>query len=469
MIVRFADYGFPRAHAAAYGVLAFQTAWLKAHYPVPFMASMLASVTGNQRKTAEYVDECRRMGIGVLPPDVNESGVTFTPVEGAVRFGLAAVKNVGTQAIEALQKERDSAPFDSLLDLCRRVDLRVVNKRVLESLIQAGACDSLPGHRAQQLGALEETVEAALKWRKEREELQIELFGFDEVQNWDVELPDVRAYTTGEQLELERELLGLYLSGHPLDAVDEQLEPLGLDRLVDLSEADDGGPAIVAVRLVSLKPFTNKKGNAMGFLELEDRILRVEAVVFPAVWKRCSDKLEKGGLAIVQATVQQQEDEFKLIVEDVVPLGRLDSDLGEQVRRLRRQAQARAARGSSPPTTSSPRSGSGQSPRTTATRPSTSSGRTVSPAAQSEQQRPTTVDRKPQRVYIKIAALHEQSTILEQLKQLLAEHPGVLDTVLFYEREQRSIALSDSYRVKPSPQLFNAIEKLFGQGAIVVR
>src|SRR5690606_15875707 len=184
MIVRFADYGFPRAHAAAYGVLAFQTAYLKAHYPIPFMASMLASVTGNQRKTAEYADECRRMGIEVLPPDVNESQSSFTPAEQAIRFGLASIKNVGTQAIESLLKERSGRPYDSLLDLCKRVDLRVVNKRVLESLIQAGAFDSLPGHRAQLLGALEETVEAALKWRKQREELQIEMFGFEELQNW---------------------------------------------------------------------------------------------------------------------------------------------------------------------------------------------------------------------------------------------------------------------------------------------
>src|SRR5690606_29331468 len=157
-----------------------------------------ASVTGNQRKTAEYVDECRRMGIAVLPPDVNESGVSFTPVEGAVRFGLAAVKNVGGQAIEALKAAREERRFDSLLDLCRRVDLRVVNKRVLESLLQAGACDSLQGHRAQLLAVLDETVDAALKWRKEREELQIELFGFEEVQNWDVDLPDIMPFTQGQ-------------------------------------------------------------------------------------------------------------------------------------------------------------------------------------------------------------------------------------------------------------------------------
>lgn len=489
MIVRFADYGFPRAHAAAYGVLAFQTAWLKATYPVPFMASMLASVMGNQRKTAEYVDECRRMGIAVLPPDVNESGVTFTPIEGAVRFGLAAIKNVGTQAIEALRKERAVRPFDSLLDLCQRVDLRVVNKRVLESLIQAGACDTLPGHRAQQLGALEETVETATKWRKEREELQIELFGFDEVQNWDVELPDVRPYTTGEQLELERELLGMYLSGHPLDAAQELLEPLELDQLVELSEAEDGSAAIVGVRIVSLKPFTNKKGNQMGFLELEDRIMRVEAVVFPAVWKRCSELIENGGLAVIQATVQQQDDEYKLLVEDVVPLGRADMDLAQQVRRLQSQARARAARaagrqagqgGAAQQAGGSGRAGAAQGsavqqasasqagekrPVGEGTRPSARAAAPAEPA----QQRSAPAERRRQRVYIKIATANEQSAVLEQLKELLAAHVGQLDTVLFYEREQKSRALSDSYRVKPSPQLFAAIEQLLGQGTVVVR
>ncbi|WP_028611894.1 DNA polymerase III subunit alpha [Paenibacillus harenae] len=449
MIVRFADYGFPRAHAAAYGVLAFQTAWLKAHYPVPFMASMLASVTGNQRKTAEYVDECRRMGIEVLPPDVNESGVSFTPAGGAARFGLAAIKNVGTQAIEAIKAVRVEKPYESLLDLCQRVDLRIVNKRVLESLIQAGACDSLPGHRAQLLAALEETVEAALKWRKEREELQIEMFGFDEVQNWDVELPDIRPYTTSQKLDFERELLGLYLSGHPLDDAEEQLAGLGLDRLVELGDAKDGTAAVVGVMVVSLKPFTNKKGLAMGFLELEDRIMRVEAVVFPSVWKRVGAKLEKGGLAIVQATVQQQDDDFKLLVEDVVPLEGAAVYLADQVRRLQKQAQARAARSAA---------GGATAPRTPP-----QSQPVPQPRAQAMQ------ERKPQRVYIKIAAENEQPAVLENLKTLLASHSGPLPTVLFYERGQKSIALSDSYRVKPSPQLIESIGKILGEGMIVVK
>ncbi|MGO4539835.1 DNA polymerase III subunit alpha [Paenibacillus sp. 2TAB19] len=479
MIVRFADYGFPRAHAAAYGVLAFQTAWLKAHYPVPFMASMLASVTGNQWKTAEYVDECRRMGIEVLPPDVNESGVSFTPALQSVRFGLASIKNVGTQAIEALSKVREERPFDSLLDLCRRVDLRVVNKRVLESLIQSGACDSLPGHRSQQLSALEETVEAAQKWRKEREELQIDMFsfGFDEVQNWDVEMPDVPPYTTSQQLDLERDLLGLYLSGHPLDAMDSQLEPLGLERLVDLSEAKDGAAAIISAMIVSLKPFTNKKGNAMGFLEVEDRIMRVEAVVFPAVWKRCESKLEKGGLVIMQATVQQQDDDFKLIVEDVVPLGRPELNLAYEVRKLQGQAARRAARpyGTAQTTT---RSSAAPSVNNNATNENTAQG----PAVEQHKAQPAGTaavsasipvkpaqERKKQRVYIKVTEANDQTGTLDKLKAVLTAHHGTLDTVLFYERDQKSRALSEAYSVKPSPKLFSEIEALLGEGAIVVR
>ncbi|WP_274652252.1 DNA polymerase III subunit alpha [Paenibacillus humicola] len=512
MIVRFADYGFPRAHAAAYGVLAFQTAWLKANHPVPFMAAMLASVTGNQRKTAEYVDECRRMGIEVLPPDVNESGVTFTPVNAAVRFGLAAIKNVGTQAIESLQKERAERPFDSLLDLCRRVDLRVVNKRVLESLVLAGACDAFGAHRAQLVAALDETVEAAAKWRKEREELQIELFGFDEVQNWDVELPDVQPFTTGQLLALERELLGLYLSGHPLDDFEAELAQLPLDRLVDLAEAPEGGPAVVAGMIVGAKPLTTRKGQAMAFLELEDRILRVEAVAFPSVWKRHADALAPGGLAVVLATVQHQDDDYKLIVDDVVPLaGGSRAGLADQVRRLERQARARAGRAAAaagsagarpaperglPPDAAvrAPAGGAapGARPVEAAAGALSAGGGQPQPLrggrrAEAAQQAPAAPGRaaapprpgrasagvesgrRRQRVYVKIAAGRESPEALERLKELLAGSAGPLETVLFYEGRQQTVALSDAFRVKPSPRLIAEIEAIFGKGAAVVK
>ncbi|MEK3881742.1 DNA polymerase III subunit alpha [Paenibacillus sp. PL2-23] len=453
MIVRFADYGFPRAHAAAYGVLAFQTAWLKAHYPVPFMASMLASVTGNMRKTAEYADECRRMGIEVLPPDINGSSVSFTPVEGAVRFGLASVKNVGTQAIDAILREREQGPYESLLDLCKRVDLRVVNKRVLESLIQAGAFDSLPGHRAQLLAVLEETVEAAVKWRKEKEELQIEMFGFEEVQNWDVELPDIRPFTTTQKLEFERELLGMYLSGHPLDAAADQLDQLGLDRLVDLGDAEEGAAAVAGVMIAGLKPFTNKKGNAMAFLEVEDRVMRVEAVVFPNVWKRVQARLQKDALVVIQATVQHGDEDYKLLVEDAVPVEGTDEALAAQVKRLRQSARSRTAY-SRPPQGGADRA----APPRQASRPPERA-----PAASRDGVPPRG------RMFVKIRADKEQPEVLSRLKSLLLSQPGPLDTVLFYERENKLIALSDSHRVNGSEALRQGIEGLLGAGTAVVK
>ncbi|WP_236345038.1 DNA polymerase III subunit alpha [Paenibacillus plantiphilus] len=481
MIVRFADYGFPRAHAAAYGVLAFQTAWLKANHPVPFMASMLASVTGNQRKTAEFVDECRRMGIDVLPPDVNESDVTFTPVGGAVRFGLASIKNVGAQAIESLLKERVERPFDSLLDLCRRVDLRVVNKRVLESLVQAGACDTLAEHRAQLVAVVEETVEAALKWRKEREELQIEMFGFDEVQNWDVALPDVKPFTTGQLLALERELLGLYLSGHPLDDYADTLSELPLDRLVELGEAPEGSLAMVAGMVVSLKPFTTRKGQAMAFLEIEDRIMRVEAVAFPTLWKRHAQLLEQGSLAIILAKVQHQDDDYKLLVEDVVPLGRSDRDLAGEVRRLeqsRARAEAPAAAAGQPQMRRGAHAAAAGAARGVVA-PAEAGG---TPAEARPAGAPQSVagrgseasfrqapQQKQQRVYIKIAVGREEPDTLKQLKSLLAGSAGPLETVLFYENKQQTVVLNDTYRVKPSPHLIAQIESLLGKGSAVVK
>ncbi|WP_028561916.1 DNA polymerase III subunit alpha [Paenibacillus pinihumi] len=462
MIVRFADYGFPRAHAAAYGVLAFQTAWLKANYPVPFMASMLVSVTGNHRKTAQYVDECRRMGIPVLPPDIMESRVSFTPSGSTIRFGLASVKNVGTTAIEALMKERLEKPFASLLDLCRRVDLRVVNKRVLESLIQAGATESLPGHRAQQLAALDETVEAALKWRKEREELQIELFDFKEVQNWDVEMPEVAEFSSIQKLELERELLGLFLSGHPLNAYAEQLDGLGLPRMIDLYDSADGAAVVIGAMVVSVKPFTTKKGQAMGFLELEDHLERVEAVAFPSLWKRSQHEFAKGALLLVQATVQREEEDLKLIVETAVPLAA--GDLPQQASKLLQQAHSHRASARSRgerPAAGTAADGSSRPPAALASGQDKLAARTEAAPRRSPSRK--------QRLYVKIAADKEENGRLEQLKTLISAHAGDLETVLFYERDQRTLALSEKYSVKPSPELLEKIGKLLGSGSAIIR
>ncbi len=479
MIVRFADYGFPRAHAAAYGVLAFQTAYLKAHYPVQFMASMLTAVMGSHRKVAEYVLECRRMDIHVLPPDVNESGVLFTPVAagnadaadrsgpGHIRFGLGAIKNVGTQAVENMMLVREDKPFESLLDFCRRIDLRVCNKRVIESLIQAGAFDSLPGHRAQLLAMLDETVEAAVKWRKEREDLQIQLFDFVETPNWDIEYPEIPAFSAGQQLELERELLGLYLSGHPLDDYDEALNAPGIDHLMDLEEAADESYTVVAAMVISVKTITTKQGKAMAFMEVEDQIERCEVVLFPEVWKRSSQHVGKGALLALRAKVQQQDEGFKLLAEDVLPLD--EAALGQLVKRSKTKsapgrsyaASARQAQGKPAPVAAgtSPQQPAAEKPSPA---PVAGPGTSAPDAKRSKG--------AEQRVFVKITPQAERSPdLLTRLKVLLQEHPGPVQTVLFYEESQKLLALSDGYRIKPSPQLFERMEDILGRETVRIK
>ncbi|WP_136604166.1 DNA polymerase III subunit alpha [Paenibacillus dokdonensis] len=479
MIVRFADYGFPRAHAAAYGVLAFQTAYLKTHYPVQFMASMLTAVMGSHRKVAEYVLECRRMDIHVLPPDVNESGVLFTPVAvaesveatpgagpGHIRFGLGAVKNVGTQAVENMMLVREEKPFESLLDFCRRIDLRVCNKRVIESLIQAGAFDSLPGHRAQLLAMLDETVEAAVKWRKERDDLQIQLFDFVETPNWDIEYPDIPAFSAGQQLELERELLGLYLSGHPLDDYDEALTIPGVDRLMDLAEAEDESYTVVAGMVVSVKTITTKQGKAMAFMEVEDQIERCEVVLFPEVWKRSSQYIEKGALLALRAKVQQQDEGFKLLAEDLL---RLDPAALEQLVKRTRSKPAAGRSYTKQTVQKTERKPASVTAATEVNQASPGSGAGETSAAGAAS---TPIRNKPaeQRVFVKITPQAERSPdLLTRLKVLLQEHPGPVQTVLFYEENQKLLALSDSYRIKPSPQLFERMEGILGKDTVRIK
>lgn len=496
MIVRFANYGFPRAHAAAYGVLAFQTAYLKAHYPVPFMASMLTAVMGSHRKVAEYVLEARRINIEVMPPDVNESGTYFTPVMsrsaaegsdehdgspagGAIRFGLAAIKNVGTQAVENIVEIRHEKPFESLLDFCRRVDLRVCNKRVIESLIQAGAFDSLQGHRSQLVAMLDETVDAAVKWRKERDDLQIQLFDFVETTNWDIEYPDIPPYTTSQQLEFERELLGMYLSGHPLDGFEDTLTELGADRLMDLHDAVDDSMVTVAGMVVTLKTITTKQGKAMAFMECEDQIERCEVVLFPEVWKRSSHLIEKGELLAIRAKLQLQDEGFKLLAEEVAPLEA--QTLGQLIQR----SKVRGVSGSRGRSEGAVRNG----------KPSGAGAQAVSPGKPSSITAPqdqvlhpgqmkTTGVHEPskkeshggisnakaeQRVFVKITAEAERSELLVKLKELLQQHPGSMATVLFYERSQKVLALSDAYRIKPSQDLFAEIESMLGKDTVKVK
>lgn len=484
MIVRFADYGFPRAHATAYAMLAYQTAYLKARYPVPFMASTLASVMGSHRKVAEYVDECRKMGIEVLPPDINTSGVQFTPVEGEIRFGLAAIKNVGTHAIESIIRERGDRPYADLSDFCRRVDMRVCNKRVIESLIQAGALDTLPGHRAQIVAVLDETVEAAQKWKKERADLQLHLFGLTEETNWVIELPDVRPYTQLQQLEFERELLGLYLSGHPLDAYEELLESLEADPLHELIDYPDDVEVLVAGMVLSGKPFVTRKGLPMGFVELENRIAKVEVVLFPEVWKQASALAQKGKLLLVKARLQQQDEDVKLLADRVLALDAPETPVqAKQLRRRPGPSRSGGAGGGQKPAGQTAVSRVERQKQQKQGAGKDTAGRSAARSEGAERTKGATgegssYDGRPgdpvdagrtQRLFIKIGADREEAHHLKQLQALLKLHPGAMPVVLVYVREQRARALSDAYRVKPSPELIDGIFQIMGEDSAKVK
>ncbi|MFD2671635.1 DNA polymerase III subunit alpha [Marinicrinis sediminis] len=491
MIVRFADYGFPKAHATAYGVLAFQTAYLKAHYPAAFMASMLTAVTGNQGKTAEYVEECKRMDIAVLPPDVNESGMYFTPVpvtgesdkRAIIRFGLAAVKNVGYQAIESITASRKSKPYHDLLSFCQQVDLRVCNKRVIESLIQAGAFDSMEGHRAQLIAVLDDAVEMAMKWKKESEDLQLHLFGFQEEANWELDLPEIRPYDPMQQLELEKEMTGLFISGHPLDAYQERLAGYSMIPLHTLSEQAEHTVVNVAGMLQSVKPILTKKGKQMAFAELEDRFGKVEVVIFPESWQTYSSLLTAGKLVILKGKVQHQEEQTKIICEKVMSMDDLkplpvrslshggaashkadqqevrEAPEGSYQTVLRSekgdQAQARSSEANSKVTwgdeAEQNRDGAAQA------RGENNRGvrnRTVSPGA---------------KLYIKISSHREHPTLLKQLQDILLRHAGDTSVILFYERTEKPVALSAKYDVTFSKALVEEVEKWMGKGAVAVK
>ncbi|MBA4601591.1 DNA polymerase III subunit alpha [Thermoactinomyces mirandus] len=327
LIVRFADYGFNRSHSAAYGVLAYQSAYLKANYPLEFMAALLQTVVGNHAKLAEYIEEARRMGIRVLPPDVQKSDLTFSVENSSIRFGLLAVKNVGTSAIKNIIEARKEGPFHDLLDLCRRIDLHMCNRRVLSSLIECGAMDSFPGHRSQNLAILDEVIDTSMLEKQLANKSQLSLV-FSEKKSEDINRflasSRVSPFTEQENLEKERELLGLYLSGHPLDAYQNVINQTATHTIAALRNCRDREQVKVAGWVSRMKVIRTRKGEQMAFLTVADRRGQVEAVLFPKGFARYRTRIEEGSLLFIKGTVQEdEEDQVKLIIDWVRDLREL--------------------------------------------------------------------------------------------------------------------------------------------------
>lgn len=282
LIVKFADYGFNKSHSAAYGLVAYYTAYFKANYTIEFMAANLGAVMANTEKVALYIDHCRRLGIQVLPPDINESGVDFTVVGDKIRFGLGAVKNLGTAAVEELLAEREHGPFTSLADFCNRMNGRC-NKRMLENMIKGGCMDSLPGHRAQKLAAMDNLIATAARLYKQKISGQMDIFDILGEPEPEAELPLLAPFPRKELLKGEKEALGMYLTGHPLEDYVELLDSLNVASIPALEEMEEGKEVTVAGMAAACRTIITRNGKHMAFLTLEDQFTTLEVIIFEEV------------------------------------------------------------------------------------------------------------------------------------------------------------------------------------------
>jgi DNA polymerase-3 subunit alpha len=323
-MAKFAGYGFNKSHSAAYAYLAYVVAYLKTHYPVEFMSALLTSEMGSTDKVVKYINECREMGIPVLPPDVNSSGRDFSPDGQGIRMGLCAIRNVGGAAADSIIEARESGgPFESLYDLCERVDLTSVNRRILENFIKSGALASLGGNRAQLTAVIENAMESGQRAWKDRESGQAGLFGAvaDEPAHVEHPLPALPEWTVQQKLAGEKEVLGIFVTGHPLDEFSGKVAQLSTHDTETLEGLERGTEVAVCGILTGIQRKRNREGKLWAAMRVEDRKGGVEAMAFSTQYDRLLSNLVEDQAVLVRGLVLPEENgPPKLSVQDIVPL-----------------------------------------------------------------------------------------------------------------------------------------------------
>ncbi len=407
MIVRFANYGFNRSHAVAYSVLAFQTAYLKAHYPVEFMTALISESMGNASKVVEYIEECRKKGIEVLPPDVIKSKSSFSIENGKIRIGLTGIKNIGTNVIELILDQREqSGNYNSMLDFCMKSDSKVCNRKIMESLILSGAFDSFGIHRAQLMGNLDDLLERVQKKRKLQDDLQIHIFE-DLANEIDGEFDwiEIRPYSVQDILKKEKEVLGLYLSGHPLSIYKDVIDKHATVSYEELTSLREGQMVTIGGMIIDIKQILTKKNDQMAFAKLEILSEEIELIIFPEAFKKYKDYLTIDQGVLVYGKINQDEDITKIIVSKIVALDSL---------------------------------------------------------IEKEQDNDIT------RVIIKISEKDENPKKLNKLKKILRSFEGVSSVILHYEKSNKSMQLSDMYNVEINQNFTEEVKKIFGENCIAL-
>ena len=454
----FASYGFNKAHAAAYAMVSYQTAYLKCHYPGEYMGALLSSVLDSAGKVAEYSAECKALGIAILPPDVNHSEDGFTVEDGNIRFGLVAVKNVGQKLIEDLVRERqENGLFRSFAEFCRRMSAYDFNKRVAEALIRCGACDGFGLFRSQMLAMYEELIDSASRELARKNENQFCLFGEEEMpETPEPEPPDMEEFSRRELLTMEKETAGIYLSGHPLD---EYVRDFEVSRVTPLSEIvgetgeggeeENAGPDLsmdgkfvtVGGIVTSVKQKITKTNQTMAFVGFEDLTGSLEMLVFPKTLTACGGYLRQENAVVVRGRVSIREgEEPKLICEDCRPARTAATVEAEQ----KAAAEAASFRGpeAPPPYDESNRRTVFDGPP----RPA--------PAAQ-------------KKLFLKVA--REEPALFRRLKGLFQMFPGEMPVVIWVSSTNKRLSGGAENLVNGDPRFLAELERLLGSGCVVVK
>lgn len=407
ILAKFAEYGFNKSHSAAYGLVAYQTAWLKAYYRCEYMAALFTADSGNSDKMLIYLNDCAKAKIRVMPPDINQSFNSFTVVKEQIRFGLSGVKNVGEGAIEAILQEREqSGPFQSFVDFCERIDFKRVNRRVVESLIKCGAFDSLGEVRAAMFEAIDEVMTHAQSVQKEKASAQISLFGGSDVsaqQSYKIlARPEWNEKT---RLSYEKEILGFYISGHPLNRYRNDLDVFITGHVADLHERKHGGTVHVAGIVTSRKDMTTKRGDRMAFVVVEDLTGTIEVSLFPDVFREAAPLLDAEEPLLIRGELECGEQSAKLIAKEVASLSKMRAEKAKEVR-------------------------------------------------------------------LKLPVTALEHGHFEQLKAILEKHKGHCATYLELTipgRSETLLRLPDAWKIFPSEDMIESLERLFGENPTYLR
>ncbi len=331
LILQFAQYGFNKSHSAAYALIAYQTAYLKAHYPVEFMAASLSADMDNTAKVVTYIGECKEMAIEILPPDLNESTREFKVIGNSIRFGLEAVKGVGSSAIDSIIEARNSKTFDSFFDFCSRMDSRRVNKKVIESLIKAGAMDSL-GKRAQLMFNLASIMEAAVRFQKEKDSGQESMFNMMH-QTPSPRMTDVDEWDESKRLMMEKESLGFYITGHPLNKYMEKFTELSITPTHELLELEEKCDVNIGGLVRDLKQIQTKNtGDLMAYVTIEDLYGTVEVIVFPDIYREAQEIITQPAPVIISGYTDKTDKGLKVIARKILSIN--DNNLNSTLKNI---------------------------------------------------------------------------------------------------------------------------------------